>query len=160
MQAQPQTRPPPEDQWGPLRQTQPLCSHSHQLSRAQGCLFWHEKKKGSHQFWLQGICLEGVLAAHLALPAGESPAPRPCVLPHSFLPWAVLWPRALTWLCHPSSLLPASPHHLSSLIPEPHSKGLWIQRVPFCQRCERRMKEVASIPLQGWKGVHTEILPA
>ena len=93
--------------------------------------------------------------------AGESPAPRPCVLPHSFLPWAVLWPRALTWLCHPGSLLPASPHHLSSLIPEPHSKGFWIQRVPFCQeRCERRMKEVASIPLQGWKGVHTEILPA
>ena len=93
-------------------------------------------------------------------PLGSPPAPRPLCPPPSFLPRALLWLRAHTWFCHSGSLLPVSPHHLSSLIPEPVQRASEFKAFHFGERCQRRVKEAASTPLQGWKGVHAEILPA
>lgn len=120
--------------------------------RGSECPVQHEGGKGVNSSGPWAGVRRGMLArSPISLPSlpRVSPPPWLCDLSHPFPPSPAPGPRVLAGTSLPQPLPSQSP---PPLCPEAraHSKGFCIQSVLFRQeRCDRRIKETASIPLKG-----------
>lgn len=119
-------------------------SRSHRLRGAQGRI------KGSKQFWPQADVRRGQpahLFPSLVSPFLQIPPARSlCALSHFFhnqLSLASSPPAVVI----PGSYQP-SPHHPSPWMPEPPSKGLGVQSIPFQQGKVKESKRNSRTPLK------------